>query len=245
MSEVIDQLKTTLRGELIQPSDAAYDACRKVHNGMIDRRPALIVKCADVADVIACVNSARDSKVLVSIRGGGHNAGGLGVCDGGLVIDLSRMTGVRVDPAARAVRAEGGCVWGDVDHATHALGMATPSGIISTTGVGGLTLGGGLGHLSRKCGLAIDNLLAVDMVLADGRFVTASAEENPDLYWAVRGGGGNFGVVTSFLFRTHPIKMVYAGPTFWPLERAAEVLRIYRQLIVNAPEDISGFFAFL
>jgi hypothetical protein len=245
MPETIEQLKTALRGDLIHPSDAAFDAARKVHNGMIDRRPALIAKCSDVADVMACVNFARNSKMLVSIRGGGHNAGGLGICDGGLVIDLSRMNSVRVDPAARTVRAEGGCVWGDVDHATHAFGMATPSGIISTTGVGGLTLGGGLGHLTRKCGLAIDNLLAVDMVLADGRFVTASAEENPDLYWAVRGGGGNFGVVTSFLFRTHPIKMVYAGPTFWPLERAAEVLRIYRAFIVNAPEDINGFFAFL
>src|SRR6202790_2843507 len=177
MPEAIDQLKTTLRGELIQPSDAAYDAARKVHNGMIDRRPALIVKCADVADVIACVNFARDSKLLVSIRGGGHNAGGLGVCDGGLVIDLSRMKGIRVDPGARAVRAEGGCVWGDVDHATHAFGMATPSGIISTTGVAGLTLGGGIGYLTRQYGLTIDNLLSVDMVLADGRFVTASARE--------------------------------------------------------------------
>jgi FAD/FMN-containing dehydrogenase len=245
MPETIDQLKTILRGELIQPSDAAYDAARKVHNGMIDRRPALIARCVDAADVMACVNFGRDTKQMVSIRGGGHNAGGLGVCDGGLVIDLSRMRGVRVDPAARAVRAEGGCVWGDVDHATHAFGMATPSGIISTTGVGGLTLGGGLGHLTRKCGLSIDNLLAVDMVLADGRFVTASAEENPDLYWAVRGGGGNFGVVTSFLFRTHPVRTVYAGPTLWPLDRAAEVLRIYRDFIVDAPEDINGFFAFL
>src|SRR5579864_2177400 len=235
MPEALDQLKTRLRGELIQPSDAAYNAARKVYNGMIDRRPAWIAKCADVADVMACVNIARDSKLLVSIRGGGHNGGGLGVCDGGLVIDLSRMKGVRVDSAARTVRAEGGCVWGDVDHATHAFGMATPSGIISTTGVGGLTLGGGLGHLTRKCGLAIDNLLAVDMILADGRLVTASAEENPDLYWAVRGGGGNFGVVTSFLFRTHTVKMVYAGPTFWPLDRAAEVLRMYHQLILNAP----------
>jgi FAD/FMN-containing dehydrogenase len=245
MPETIDQLKIALRGDLIQPSDAAYNDARKVHNGMIDRHPALIAKCAGVADVMACVNFARDSKLLVSIRGGGHNAGGLGLCDGGLVIDLSRMNGVRVDPSTNTVRAEGGCVWGDVDHATHAFGMATPSGIISTTGVGGLTLGGGLGHLSRKCGLTIDNLLAVDMVLADGSFVIASADENPDLYWAVRGGGGNFGVVTSFLFRTHPIKMVYAGPTFWPLDQAVEVLRIYRELIFNAPEDINGFFAFL
>jgi FAD/FMN-containing dehydrogenase len=245
MSVPIDQLKTSLRGDLIQPSDVAYDTARKVHNGMIDRRPALIAQCTGVADVIACVNFARENKLLVSIRGGGHNAGGLGLCDGGLVIDLSRMNGVRVDPSTNTVRAEGGCLWGDVDHATNAFGMATPSGIISTTGVGGLTLGGGLGHLSRKCGLTIDNLLTVDMVLADGSFVVASAEENPDLYWAVRGGGGNFGVVTSFLFRTHPIKMVYAGPTFWPLERAAEVLRLYRELIVSAPEDVNGFFAFL
>src|SRR5579862_4778099 len=171
MTETINQLKTALRGGLIQPSDTAYDSARKVHNGMIDRRPALIAKCADVADVMAGVNFARDNKMLVSIRSGGHNAGGLGICDAGLVIDLSRMKGVRVDPAAREVRVEGGCVWGDVDHATHAFGMATPSGIISTTGVGGLTLGGGIGHLTRKCGLAIDNLLAADMVLADGRFV--------------------------------------------------------------------------
>ncbi len=245
MPETASQLRTALRGELIEPSDTAYDAARKVHNGMIDRRPALIAKCAGVADVIACVNFARENKMLVSIRGGGHNAGGLGVCDGGLVIDLSRMKGVRVDPGARTVRAEGGCVWGDVDHGTHAFGLATPSGIISTTGVGGLTLGGGLGHLTRKCGLAVDNLLSVDMVLADGRFVTASAEENPDLHWAVRGGGGNFGVVTSFLFRAHPVKMVYAGPTLWPLERAADVMKVYREFIVKAPEDVNGFFAFL
>jgi len=176
----LDALQARLRGELIQASDPAYDAARKVYNAMIDRRPALLARCVDVADVIACVNHARDNGMLVAVRGGGHNGGGLGVCDGGLVIDLSPMKGVRVDPAARTA---GGCVWGDVDHATHAFGMATPSGIISTTGVGGLTLGGGLGHLTRKCGLAIDNLLEVDMVLADGRFLTASAAENPDLYW--------------------------------------------------------------
>lgn len=240
----LDDFRARLRGELIQPSDAGYEAARKVHNAMIDRRPALIVKCADVADVMACVNYGGEAGLRVSIRCGGHNAAGLGVCDDGLVIDLSRMRGVRVDPAARTVRVDGGCVWGDVDHATHAFGMATPSGVISTTGVGGLTLGGGLGHLTRKCGLAIDNLLSVDMVLADGRFVTASADENPDLFWAVRGGGGNFGVVTSFLFRLHPVKMVYAGPTVWPLEKAADALKVYREFIVAAPEDINGFFTF-
>src|SRR4029077_19313546 len=186
MAQAIEQLKTAIRGQLIQQEDATYDAARSVYNGMIDKRRKLIVRAVDVGDVMAVLRYGRENGLLIAIRGGGHNGAGLGTCDGGLVIDLSPMKGVRVDPAARTVRAEGGCVWGDVDHATHAFGMATPSGIISTTGVGGLTLGGGLGHLTRKCGLSIDNLLAVDMVLADGRFVTASAEENPDLYWAVR-----------------------------------------------------------
>jgi FAD/FMN-containing dehydrogenase len=244
-TEPIDQFRARLRGELIQPSDPSYDSARKVYNAMIDKRPALIVRCADVADVIACVNYARERRLLVAIRGGGHNGGGLGICDNGLVIDLSRMKGVRVDPGAKTVRAEGGCTWGDVDHATHAFGMATPSGIISTTGVAGLTLGGGLGHLTRKYGLTIDNLLSVDVVLADGRFLTASAQENQDLLWAVRGGGGNFGVVTSFLFRLHPVNMVHGGVTFWPLEQAAPVMKKYREFIVKAPEEVSGFFAFL
>lgn len=243
--ELIKEFRTRLRGELILPEDPAYDSARAVYNAMIDKRPALIARCVDVADVMACVNFAREHNLLVSIRGGGHNAGGLGICDDGLVIDLSRMKGIRVDPAACSVRVEGGCTWGDVDHATHAFGMATPSGILSTTGVGGLTLGGGIGHLSRKCGLSIDNLLAVDMVLADGRFVTASPEENQDLFWAVRGGGGNFGVVTSFVFRLHPISMVYAGLTLWPLDQAADVMRFYREFIAHAPEEVNGFFAFL
>jgi UDP-N-acetylenolpyruvoylglucosamine reductase len=212
---------------------------------MIDKRPNLIVMCTDVADVIAAVDFARDNGMLVAIRGGGHNGGGLGVCDGGLVIDLSRMKGVRVDPMAHTARVGGGCTWGDVDHATHAFGMAVPTGIISTTGVGGLTLGGGIGHLTRKCGLTVDNLLSVDVVLADGRLVTASSDRNEDLYWAVRGGGGNYGVVTSFLFRLHPVKTVYAGPTFWPLEQADGVMKLYRQFIADAPDDINGFFAFL
>jgi len=240
-----DQLKSSFRGELIQPSDVGYESARKVYNAMIDKRPSLIARCVDVADVMAAVAHGRENNLLTAIRGGGHNGGGLGTCDGGLVIDLSRMKGIRVDPAAKAVRVEAGCVWGDVDHATHAFGMATPSGFISTTGVAGLTLGGGIGYLTRQYGLTIDNLLSVDMVLADGSFVTASKDENPDLFWAVSGGGGNFGVVTSFAFKLHPVSTVQFGPTFWPLEEAATVLRAYRDFIKSAPEDVSGFFAFL
>src|SRR5579864_8617164 len=217
MAQSIEQLKTAIRGQLIQQEDAAYDAARRVYNGMIDKRPKLIVRAVDVADVMAAVNYGRENGLLTAIRGGGHNGAGLGVCDDGLVIDLSRMKGVRVNPADKTVRVEGGCVWGDVDHATHAFGMATPCGFISTTGVAGLTLGGGIGYLTRRYGLTIDNLLSVDMVLADGRLVTASAKENDDLFWAIRGGGGNFGVVTSFEFRLHPVDMVQFGPTFWSL----------------------------
>jgi FAD/FMN-containing dehydrogenase len=240
-----DEFRSRFRGKLIQPGDDGYDKVRKVYNSMIDRRPGLIARCVDVADVIAAVHFARENNLLVAVRGGGHNAGGLGVCDDGLVIDLSQMKGIRVDPAARTVRVEGGCTWGDVDHATHAFGLATPSGIISTTGVGGLTLGGGLGHLTRKCGLTVDNLLAADMVLADGRLVTASAEENGDLFWAIRGGGGNFGIVTSFLFRSYPISLVYGGPMLWGLDQATKVMQWYRESITRAQEDLNGFFAFL
>jgi FAD/FMN-containing dehydrogenase len=241
----VDAFRSGLRGELIDPQSPNYNAARKVYNGMIDRRPRLIARCADVADVIAAVNFARDQKMLVSVRGGGHNAAGLGVCDDGLVIDLSLIKFVRVDPKKKTVVAGGGSLWGDVDHATHAFGLAVPSGIISTTGVGGLTLGGGIGHLTRRCALSIDNMLAVDMVLADGRFVTASAKENPDLFWAVRGGGGNFGVVTAFTFKAHDVHTDYAGPTLYPLEDAADVLRWYSKFIVKAPNELNGFFAFL
>src|SRR5436190_9109495 len=240
----IAELKRSLRGALIQPGDADYDEARKVYNGMIHKKPRLIARCADVADVIGCVNFARDNHLLVSIRGGGHNAGGLGICDDGLVIDLAPIKYTRVDPAARTVTVGGGCVWGDVDHATHAFGLATPSGIISTTGVGGLTLGGGVGHLTRKCGLSIDNLLSADVVLANGVSVRANADENPDLFWALRGGGGNFGVVTSFTFRVHEVGNVYAGPTFWALEDAEQVLRVYREFLPSAPRELNGFFAF-
>jgi len=238
------EFRGSVRGETLEPGDAGYHEARKLYNGMIDKKPALIARCVDVADVMTCVNYARDNGILLAVRGGGHNGPGLGSCDGGLVIDLSRMKGVRVDPAVRTADVAGGCLWGDVDHATHAFGMAVPAGIVSTTGVGGLTLGGGIGHLSRKCGLTIDNLLAVDMVLADGRFVTANDEQHQDLYWAVR-GGGNFGVVTNFRFRLHPVGMVSAGPMFWAMEDAPEVMRRYEEFIGDAPEELNGFFAFL
>ncbi len=243
--EAIAQFKGQLRGELIEPTDPRYDESRKVYNAMIDRKPRLIARCADVADVIAAIHFGHQQDLRVSIRSGGHNAGGLGVCDDGLVIDLSLIKYVHVDSAARTVRVGAGCTWGDVDHATHAFGLAVPSGIISTTGVGGLTLGGGMGHLTRQYGLTIDNLLAADVVLADGRCVVASADENSDLFWAIRGGGGNFGVVTSFLFQAHPVQMVCAGPMLWNLAQAADIMRWYREFIVHAPEEINGFFAFI
>src|SRR5581483_1964690 len=245
VERTLEKLKPQFLGNILTPADEGYEAARKVYNGMIDKRPGAIARCADVADVIAAVRVARDQDLLVAVRGGGHNAGGLGSCDGGLVIDLSRMRGVRVDPAARTARAEAGCTGRDVDHATHAFGLATPTGTVSTTGIAGLTLGGGIGHLSRHFGLTIDNLLAVDMVLADGSFVTASEKENPDLFWAVRGGGGNFGVVTSFQFRLHPVSTVSAGPTFWALDETSQVVKAYREFIAQAPEDVSGFLAFM
>ena len=241
----LQAFRAQMRGTLIEPGEPGYEAARRVYNAMIDKRPRLIAQCANVADVIAAVRFARENDLLVAVRGGAHNGGGLGVCDDGLVIDLGRLRGVRVDPVARTVRAEGGCTWGDVDHATHAFGLATPAGIISTTGVGGLTLGGGIGYLSRRFGLTIDNLLSVDMVLADGSFTTASARNNDDLFWAVRGGGGNFGIVTSFEFRLYPLSHVVAGPTLWPLERATEVLHWYREFLPNAAPELNGFFAFL
>jgi hypothetical protein len=237
--------KSALRGQLIAPDDAGYDDARKVFNGMIQKRPRLIATCADVADVITAVNFARDNTLPVSIRCGGHNAAGSGVCDDGLVVDLSPMRYVHVDPQKKTIRAAGGALWGDVDHAGHPFGLSVPSGIISTTGVGGLTLGGGIGHLTRHFGLTIDNLLSVDMVLANGKFVIASAKENSDLFWAVRGGGGNFGVVTSFLFKAVPVHTQYAGPTLYELEDAAEVMRWYRKFITKAPRELTGFFAFL
>ncbi len=241
----IAKLKASLRGSLILPGDEGYDAARRVYNGMIDKQPGAIARCVDTADVIAAVNFAREHMLTLAVRGGGHNGGGLGTCDEGLVIDLSPMKGTRVDPAARTVRVQGGCTWGEVDHATHPFGLATPSGFLSTTGVGGLTLGGGIGYLARGYGLTIDNLLGVDVVLADGSFVTADHDHNADLFWAVRGGGGNFGVVTSFLFKLHPIGTVYGGPIFWPIEAAADLLKFWREFILSAPENINGWFGFV
>ena len=240
----LDRLAGTLRGDLIRPGDPRYEAGRRVYNGMIDKHPALIVRCRDDADVIAAVGFARTEGLVVAVRGGGHNAAGLGTCDGGLVIDLSPMRGVRVDPERRVARVAGGAVWGDVDHATHSFGLAVPSGIISTTGVGGLTLGGGFGHLARAHGLTCDNLLAADVVTADGRLVTASPDAHPDLFWALRGGGGNFGVVTSFAFRLHPAGTVLGGPLFYPIERSAALLRFYREFVAAAPRELGIFFGF-
>jgi len=241
----IDELRPKVRGPIVTPADAAYNSVRQVYNAMIDKRPALIVRCMDAADVMAALEFARAKGLLTAIRGGGHNGGGLGTCDDGLVIDLSLMRNVRVDPEARVADVAGGSLWGDVDHATHPFGLAVPSGFISTTGVGGLTLGGGIGYLTREYGLTIDNLVSADVVLADGTFLTADERRHPDLFWALRGGGGNFGVVTSFRFRLHPVKTVYAGPTFWPMEQTAEVMAAYRDFIVRAPEHVNGFFAFL
>lgn len=243
--EALETFKASLRGELLQPNDEGYEAARKIYNGMIDKHPALIVRCADEADVIAAVNFARENNLLVAIRSGGHNVAGLSSCDDGMVIDLSPLRYTRVDPATATVRVGGGCTWADIDHATHAFGLAVPTGIVSTTGVGGLTLGGGIGHLTRQCGLTIDNLLAADVVLANGRRVTANEQQNEDLLWALRGGGGNFGVVTSFLFKAHPIHTDYAGPMLWELEQAPEIMQWYREFITRAPDDLNGFFVFL
>jgi hypothetical protein len=240
----IAALRSGLRGPVMAEGDAGYDDARRLYNAMIDKHPAVIARCRDVADVITSVRFGREHHLDVAIRGGGHNGPGLGSVDGGLVIDLSLMNGVRIDPATRSAQVGGGSVQGDLDHAAHAFGLATPTGIISTTGIGGLTLGGGHGYLTRKYGLAIDNLLSADMVLADGRFVTASARKNPDLFWAIRGGGGNFGVVTSLAFRLHPVSTVAAGPTIWPLEDAEVVLRFYRDFIHRAPVELTGFFSF-
>jgi hypothetical protein len=237
----IDKFKAGLRGELIQRSDPHYEEARKLYNGMIDKRPLLIARCTYVADVISAVRFARETDLLTAIRGGGHNGPGLGSCDDGLVIDLSPMKGVRVDPARRTVRAEAGCTQGGVDHAAHAFGLAVPAGVVSTTGIAGLTLGGGHGYLSRKHGLTIDNLLEADVVLADGRMVTASEKQHQDLFWALRGGGGNFGVVTSFLYAAHPVSTIYGGPIFWELDEAPRVMKWYRQFLTRAPLELSPF----
>jgi FAD/FMN-containing dehydrogenase len=242
--ERVEELQAQLRGGLITREDAGYDAARAVYNAMIDKRPALIARCRDVGDVRAALSYARQNGLDVAVRGGGHNGAGLGTVDDGLVIDLSPMNYVRVDPASRTAEVGGGSTMGDVDHATHAFGLATPFGIISTTGVG-LLLGGGVGHLTRKYGLSIDNILAADVVLADGTFVRASEDENADLFWAIRGGGGNFGVVTALTLQLHPVSTVIAGPILYPIDAAAEVLAWYREFLPAQPEELTGFFAFL
>jgi hypothetical protein len=240
-SSALDTLRQSVRGDVIDRSHADYDAARRLYNAMIDKFPKVIVRCTDVADVIAALRTARDAGLPLAVRGGGHNGPGFGSCDDGLVIDLAPMNGIRVDPAARTVRVEGGCTTGAVDHATHAFGLAVPFGLVSTTGVGGLTLGGGIGYLARKHGLTIDNLIEADVVLADGTVVTANAQTHPDLFWALRGGGGNFGVVTSFLFRAHPVSTVFGGPVFWDATHARDVMQAYRDFLPTAPEDLGTF----
>jgi FAD/FMN-containing dehydrogenase len=243
-----DELAEALRGDLITPADARYDTARAVYNAMIDKRPASIARCVDVVDVITAVRFANDHRLEIAVRGGGHNAAGLGVWDGALVIDLSQLRSTTVDPVARTVRVDPGCTWGDVDHATVAFGMATPSGFIASTGVAGLTLGGGIGYLSRRFGLTIDNLLSADVVLADGTFVTASENLHADLFWALRGGGGNFGIVTSFVFRCHEIGergTIVGGPVLYDFADTADVMRWYRELLPSLPEELSGWIGLI
>jgi FAD/FMN-containing dehydrogenase len=234
-------LGASLRGELVLPTSPGYDAARRIWNGAMDRQPACIVRCAGVADVVTAVRFARDHDLEIAVRGGGHNVAGTAVCDDGLVVDLSAMRAVWVDPARRTARVQGGALWGDVDHETQAHGLATTGGIVGHTGVAGLTLGGGIGFLMRKHGLAVDNLLAADLVTADGTLVRASADEHPDLFWALRGGGGNFGVVTSFQFALHAVgPTVMAGPVFWGAEDTVDVLRFYRDFAADAPDELGS-----
>src|SRR2546430_2012366 len=243
---VIEEFQSSLQGQLLRPIDETYNATRKIWNGMIDRRPALIARCAGVADVITCVNVARANDLLTAVRGGGHNIAGHAVCDGGLMIDLSRMKGMRVDPVRRTAHAEPGVTWGEFDHETQAFGLAMTGGQVSTTGIAGLTLGGGIGWLMRTCGAVVDNLLSVDVVTADGRFLTASATENEDLFWGVRGGGGNFGIATSFEYRLHPIgPIMVGGMVLYPAEQARELLRFYREYMASAPDDLMALVGFL
>jgi FAD/FMN-containing dehydrogenase len=242
------ELAAGLRGDLITPEDSAYDQARAVYNGMIDKHPGAIARCADTADVVTCVRFARQHGVEIAVRGGGHNAAGLGVWDDALVVDLSLLRSTSVSPENHTVRVDPGCTWADVDHATVAFGMATPSGFLGSTGVGGLTLGGGIGYLSRRFGLTVDNLISADVVLADGTFVTASDRAHPDLFWALRGGGGNFGIVTSFTFRCHDIGengTIIGGPVLYDVADTAQVMRWYRELLPSLPEELSGFIALL
>src|SRR2546425_7088921 len=241
--KTVAELRGKVRGEVIGPESKQYDDARKVYNAMIDKRPAVVVRCQGVADVIAAVKAARAEGLTIAVRGGGHSVPGFGAADGALVIDLSRMKGIRVDPATKTVRAEGGCTWGDFNHATHAFGLATTGGIIPTTGIAGLTLGGGIGHLTRGHGLSLDNLISADVVLPDGSFVTASPKDHADLFWALRGGGGNFGVVTSFEYRLQAVREITGGPMFFEVEDAESVIRAFDKYIVKAPRTLGAFFA--
>src|SRR5438876_8639531 len=234
------ELAASFRGPLVRPSDPTYDYDRNIWNGSIDRFPALVARCAGVADVIAAVRFARRSGLRVAVRGGGHSFPGQSTCDGGIVIDLSPMRGIRVDPSAGTARAQAGVLLGELDHETQAFGLAVPAGVVTHTGLAGLTLGGGIGWLMRKFGLTIDQLLSVDIVTADGEFLKASEKENADLFWGVRGAGGNFGIVTEFEFRLNPLgPIVLAGPIFWPMEDSPKVLRFYRDWIADVPDDLT------
>jgi hypothetical protein len=242
---VVQDLRSTLRGDLLQPGDAGYDAARTIWNGMIDRRPALIARCRGAADVLAAVNFAREQGLPLAVRGGGHGVAGKAVCDDGLTIDLSPMKGIRIDPLARTARAEPGVLWEEFDREAHAFGLATVGGVVGTTGIAGLTLGGGQGWLTGKHGLTLDNLLAADVVTADGQLLRASADEHADLFWALRGAGANFGVVTSFDYRLHPVGTVLGGMVAHPLDRAADVLRFYRAFAANQPDELTTYAGLL
>ena len=240
----LDDLRAQVRGEVVARGDDGYEEARAVYNAMIDRHPAVVVRAMNAGDVMSAVNYARETGSDLAVRGGGHSAPGFGTCDDGVVIDLSPMRGVRVDPYARTARAEGGATWGDFNAATHAFGLATTGGIISTTGVAGLTLGGGIGYLARGQGLSIDSLVSADVVTADGQMVIASEQQNEDLFWAIRGGGGNFGVATSLEFGLAPLSQIYGGPMFFELDAIGDLLSFYRDFIMEAPEEFGGFPAF-
>ena len=239
----IESLSEQVRGEVITENDDRYEEARRVYNGMIDKRPKAIVRPSDQADVISVVRFAGETGADLSIRGGSHSVPGFGTNDGGVVLDLSSMRGTRVDPRNKSARAQGGCLWGDLDHATHAFGLATVGGVVSTTGIGGLTLGGGIGYLTRGHGLSIDNLISADVVTANGELVHASEDDNADLFWALRGGGGNFGVVTDFEFRLHPVSTIYGGPIFFEAARARDVMQAFKTYIADAPKELGAFFA--
>lgn len=241
----LSDIQTRFRGAVIDAGSEEYEEARALYSGNHDKKPALIVKASDTADVVAAVNLAKELGLTTAVRGGGHNAAGLGGVDDGLVIDLSEMNGLWVDPRNETIRVQGGATLADVDHAGSIHGLTVPAGIIASTGVGGLALGGGLGHLTRKYGLTVDSMIEAEVVLADGSVVIASETENPDLFWALRGGGGNFGVVTTFLFQGREVDAIFGGPTLWPIERSEEILRWYRDFLPKAPRDLNGFFAFL